>query len=231
VTDAVDGLSIQLSKTTGIPAQIDVAYDSTQVVSNVTNFVQAYNYVSDIIVRATGPAKTGDDVAGTLQNDSTARSIRNSLRSTLTTPIKYARGSVKSWVEMGIALDRDGVLQFDQTAFNKKFSASPQDAILAISNNASSPYIYSGGDSGLAGDMAVKAYGMLKTGGTIASMSTSYDDKVKKIGDQQTKLDAEMTKLSDQYEKQFSALNSVLANFKSTQNRLAAMLNNNNKSN
>jgi len=231
VADAVDGLSFQLSKVNATAAQIDVAYDSTQVVSNVTNFVQAYNYVNDIIVRATGPAKSGDDVAGTLQNDSTARSIRNTLRGKLTSPLSYARGNIKSWVEMGVALDRDGVLQFDQTAFNKKFSSAPQDAIVAISNNASAPYVYSGGDSGLAGDIAVKAYGLLKTGGSIASMTTSYEDKSKKIADQQTKLDADMTKLSAQYEKQFSALNSVLANFKSTQTRLAAMLNTNNKSN
>ena len=231
INDAVDGLTFQLSRQTVSPVQIDVAYDATQVVSNVSNFVQAFNYVTDIIVRATGPAKSGDDIAGTLQNDSTARSIRNTLRSKLTSPLSYARGNIKSWVEMGVSLDRDGVLQFDQTAFNKKFSSAPQDAIVAISNNASKPYLFSGGDSGLAGDIAVKAYGLLKTGGSIASMTTSYDDKVKKAADQQTKLDAEMTKLSAQYEKQFSALNSVLANFKSTQTRLAAMLNTNNKSN
>jgi flagellar hook-associated protein 2 len=132
---------------------------------------------------------------------------------------------------MGVALDRDGVLQFDQTAFNKKFASAPQDAIRAISNNASSPYIYSGGESGLAGNLAVSAYSLLKTGGTVASMTTSYDDKVKRVATDQSKLDAEMEKLTSRYETQFSSLNAVLANFKSTQTRLSAMLNNNNKSN
>ncbi|NBW88551.1 MAG: hypothetical protein EBR51_01315, partial [Gammaproteobacteria bacterium] len=75
ITDAVDGLSIQLSKVTASPAQVDVSYDSTQVVDSVTNFVQTFNYVTDLIVRATGQPKTGDDLSGTLQNDSTARSI------------------------------------------------------------------------------------------------------------------------------------------------------------
>ncbi len=231
ITDAVDGLSIQLSKVTASPAQVDVSYDSTQVVDSVTNFVQTFNYVTDLIVRATGQPKTGDEIAGTLQNDSTARSVRNILRSKLTANSSSPSGTVNNWVDLGVSLDRDGVLQFDKTIFNKKFASVPQDAIRAMSNNASSPYIYSGGASGLAGDIAVSAYGLLKTGGTVASMTTSYDDKIKKITDQQTKLDAEMEKLTSRYEQQFSSLNAVLANFKSTQTRLTAMLNNNKSNN
>jgi flagellar hook-associated protein 2 len=196
----------------------------------VSNFALAFNNVTDVVVRATGQPKAGDDLAGALQFDSTARSVRNALRGKVLSVSSSRSGDVKTWGDLGITFDRNGTLQVDQAAFNKKFSASPQDAIRALSNNATTPYIYSGSASGLAGDIAVSAYGLLKTGGAVTSMVTSYSNKVDKITTEQSKLDTDMEKLTERYDKQFSALNAVLANFKSTQQRLASMLSTNQNS-
>jgi len=227
VTDAIDGLTLQLSRATTSSAQIDVAYDATQVTDYVSNFVEAFNYVTDIIVRATGQPKVGDDISGTLQNNSTVRSIRNSLRSKLIGLSSTPGTVVTNWSDLGVSLDRNGVLQFDKAIFLRKYTSAPQDSIKAISNNASSPYLYSGAKSGLAGDVAIAAYRTLKSGGLLPSMETSNGEQSSKIDKQQSKLHDDISKLTAQYEKQFTAMNAVLANFKSTQQRLASMLNTN----
>jgi len=227
VVDAIDGLTLQLSRKTLTAAQIDVAYDASQVTDAVANFVESFNYVTDIIVRATGQAKVGDDIAGTLQNNSTVRSIRNSLRGKITGISSTPGASVTNWADLGVELDRNGVLQFDKTTFVRKYTSAPQDAIKAISNNAKSPYLASGEKSGLSGDVAVTAYRILKSGGLIPAMTTSNDGQSAKITERQSKLDDDMAKLTAQYEKQFASLNAVLANFKSTQQRLSSMLNTN----
>lgn len=227
IDNAIDGLNLQLSRETASAVQLDVSYDPTQITDYVSNFVEAFNYVTDIVVRSTGQPKTGDDISGTLQNNSTARSMRNALRGKLTTASSSPGNLVTNWSDLGVSLDRYGVLQFDKAAFAKKFGAAPQDAIKAISNNASTPYLYSGQSSGLAGDVAITAYRLLKDGGLVPSMTTSYDNQLSKITDRQSKLDDDMAKLTTQYEKQFTSLNAVLANFKSTQQRLSSMLSTN----
>ena len=231
ISDAVTGLSFQLrSASVGEEVQISTATDTASIVDNVKNFVEAYNLVSEFLVKATGPKADDDDIAGSLQADSNARSIRTKLRETLTRQSTSASGAITHWGSLGVSLDRNGVLQFDESKFTKTFAANAEDAIKALSNNASTPFIFSGAPSGLAGDVAVASYGMIRSTGVVSSMTRAFDEKLARVERKQSDLDAYVERMTAQYEKQFSALNSVLAAFKDTQNQLNRSLNLNNDS-
>jgi hypothetical protein len=89
-----------------------------------------------------------------------------------------------------VSFDRNGVLQFDSAAFKTRFESNAEDAIKALSNNASSPYIYSGNPSGLAGDIAVAAYGLIKSTGSVTKMAEAFEARKTVVGKKQIDLDA-----------------------------------------
>ena len=225
VTDVVDGMTLRLSKAQAVgdaDVQLGVTFDSTQLNTSISNFVQAYNLMSDFIVRATGVAKQGDDIAGTMKGNSTVKSLLSAVRSKLTAQSSSKSGSVGYWSDLGLSLDRYGVLQFDSAKFSKTFNASPTDAIRAMSNNAPAPYLYSKSPSGLAGDMAILSNQLMSTGGTLSTLNDSFTNEQKTVTTKQTKLDEEMQKMTDRYTQQFTAMNAVLAQMKTTSNNLTA---------
>jgi len=89
-----------------------------------------------------------------------------------------------------------------------------------LSNNRLSPSTVASLDSGLAGDVAVAAAGMLKSSGVIKAMTASFENRKVLVETKQSKLDKYIEGIQEQYEKQFSALNTVLSEFKSTSERL-----------
>jgi flagellar hook-associated protein 2 len=226
ISDVVTGLTFQLnSAKEGTTVALSVATDSSQIVENVKNFVESYNLVNELITSAMGPAKEGDDVAGSLRSDSNARSAIAQLRIKLTGESSSKSGAITHWGTLGVSFDRNGVLQFDSAAFKTRFESNAEDAIKALSNNASSPYIYSGNPSGLAGDIAVAAYGLIKSTGSVTKMAEAFEARKTVVGKKQIDLDAHIERITAQYEKQFSALNSVLSSFRDTQEQLKRSLN------
>jgi len=225
VSDALDGVSLRLNSTTGANVQIGVTFDGTEIAAAVSRFAESYNLLNDFIKAATGPASEDNELAGTLQNNSSVRTIKNMLRNKLTARSSSASGDITHWSVLGVALDRNGVLQVDEAKVKDNFENKPTDVIKALSNNAASPYIFSGSPSGLAGDMAVAVYGMVRSTGTLTDLQRSYEDSQSRAEKQQTKLDSDIERLEARYDRQFSALNAVLASFKETSKRLDSTFN------
>ena len=226
ISDAINGLTLQLgSSNVGSPATLSVAPDPSSVSDNIKNFVEAYNLVTELLTKATGPAQDDDEIAGSLRADTNARSILMKLRATMTKESSAKSGSITHFNSVGVAFDRNGVLAFDQSKFETAFLSAPGDVIKSLSNNAASPYVFSGLDSGLAGDIAVAAYGMIKSTGVVKAMTDGFEAKKTTVETKQSNLDAYIERLTAQYERQFSALNSVLASFKDTQEQLKRSLN------
>ena len=70
---------------------------------------------------------------------------------------------------------------------------------------------------------------MLKSTGVVKAMTAAFEDKKQRVETKQTALDSYIEKLQAQYEKQFASLNSVLAGFKATSERLKSTFNQNSK--
>lgn len=229
VTDVIDGISLNLRQVSASPVALNVAFDASALTGAVADLVESYNLLTEFIVRATGPNIKGDDIAGSLRGDSAVKSIRNSIRSKLTGESTGKSGDVTHWSSLGVSLNRNGVLEFDPAKFIAAFQKSPEDAIKALSNNAAAPYFFSGSPSGLAGDLAVAAHQYLSSTGAVNRITQSYQSKLGVIETKQLKLDEYVERITAQYERQFAALNSVLAEFKATSERLKSSLNFNNK--
>ena len=228
VTDALDGVTLKLNSVSATPVQLGVSFNSGDIATSAKNFVSAYNVLMEFINTSTGPAIKDNDLSATLQNDSSVRGLKGSLRAKLTARSSSASGTATHWSVLGVSLDRAGVLQFDESKFKASFEKNPSDVVKALSNNATEPYLYSGSPSGLAGDMAVTVFGMVRSTGAIADVEKSYENKLDRLESEQTKLDKQIESISARYERQFSALNAVLAEFKATSKRLDSTFNRSN---
>ena len=227
VTDALDGVTLKLNSASGTPVQLGVSFDSTDIATSAKNFVSAYNTLMEFINVSTGPAVKDNDLSATLQGDTSVRGIKGTLRAKLTAKSSSASGTATHWSVLGVSLDREGVLQFDEAKFKASFEKNPTDVVKALSNNASEPYLYSGSPSGLAGDMAISVFGLVRTTGALADVEKSYENKLSRLQTEQTKLDKQIEAITARYERQFSALNAVLAEFKATSKRLDSTFNQN----
>jgi len=221
VTDAISGVSLSLKKTaSATTVNLTVAANSAALVSNVKNFVASFNLLSDLVKRATGPAVEGDDVSGTLKADSSARGIYTALRAKVIKESSSKSGAVTHFNSLGVSFDRNGVLQFDDSKLTAAMESAPDDVIKALSNNRESPSTAALLDSGLAGDVAIAAAGMLKSTGVIKAMTAGFENRKTLVATKQSKLDKYIESIQEQYEKQFSTLNTVLSEFKATSERL-----------
>lgn len=228
ITDAISGVSLKLtSASPGTTVNLSVASDSSAISDSVKNFVEAFNLVADLIKRATGPAVEGDELAGTLKADTNARGIYLALRAKIIKESSSSSGSITHFNSIGVAFDRNGVLQYDESKLTSAMESAPDDVIKALSNNRLSPSTTALLDSGLAGDVAVAAAGMLKSTGVVKAMTTGFEDQKLRVESKQTALDSYIERLQTQYEKQFASLNAVLAGFKATSERLKSTFNQN----
>jgi flagellar hook-associated protein 2 len=227
ISDAVSGLTLQLNAASvNKEVRLAVSADTASVVSKVQNLVDTYNVIREFLVKATGPKVNGDDVAGSLQNNSTARAILVNLRSTVTAQFTDKPSDITHWSDLGVAFDRDGVLQFNSGKFQVAFENNRESTITALTNDASSPYVFSGQPSGLAGNLAVVAHQLTKATGAVTVMSAGFDTNLKRIDKKQVNLDAYIQRLTAQYEKQFAAMDAILAGFKDTQSQLTRAFDN-----
>ena len=79
LTEALPGLTLQLSQVTTAPVEIGVSNDTAAMKKNVESFVAAYNALNDMLTNAT-KYDPNSKVAGSLQGDSTAVGLQNAIR-------------------------------------------------------------------------------------------------------------------------------------------------------
>ena len=119
VSDAVDGLSLTLAKTTtGTPASITVAKDLGGVKTALDDFVKAYNNFNTMVKNFTSfdPATRK---ASLLTGDATVNGLLTRLKEAINTPLPGYTGTPARLSEAGLGFGRDGTLKFDAAVFDK----------------------------------------------------------------------------------------------------------------
>ncbi len=122
IEDVIHGVTLHLHDTTddsGI--QITLTRDIASVKEKITSMVEAYNLAVDFIKKNTG-YDTATEQAGTLMGDYIVSTIKSQL---LTPLVSRTNGFVEDIDEylmagqIGLELDRDGLLNFDTTVFDE----------------------------------------------------------------------------------------------------------------
>lgn len=184
IADAIDGLSVTLARAGS--ATLSVSTDSGAIRSAADAFVKAYVDSASLM-----KTMTAYDIAsgkgGALANDATVRGIAQRLRSALGT----------SLTSLGIGFQKDGTLSMDSAKFNTALAASPADVATAL-----------GTASTALKDALSK---VLDTDGTIDTRTNGLQSNIKRMNDQQTRMQARLSALETRYRSQFSTLDGLLS--------------------
>jgi flagellar hook-associated protein 2 len=117
VTDAIAGVTLNLSKITTVTTNLTIAPDNAPVTSAVTGFVKAYNDLAKALksVSAYDPAAKRGAI---LQGDATVRTIQAQVRGILSSAVSGAAGSLTNLSQVGVAFQKDGSLALDSSKLN-----------------------------------------------------------------------------------------------------------------
>lgn len=206
ITDAIDGVTLTLSKETTAPVTLTVNRDTTAASKAVSDFVAAYNdlygAMKNAYARNSGSA---------LEADPTLRSLQAQMQNILATAA--GGGSLSNLFQVGVTSKSDGTLQLDSTKLNSAMSANFDD-VASLFNSA----------TGFATRFDNWAKSALAFDGTFASQTTSLNNSIKSLTAQRDSLETRMESVEAQYRRQFSTLNMTLAGMNQTSTYLTQQL-------
>lgn len=127
VTNVVDGVTLNLKKTTSTAETVTISNNASSVKNAVKRFVDGYNKYLDTLKQLTGyNADTG--VGGPLQGDFSARAISSRIRSSLSNQAAGFVGAFGSLSEIGITTTSSGALTIDDS----KLASALEDNYLDV---------------------------------------------------------------------------------------------------
>jgi len=214
LNSAIEGLSIDLlAAEVGTTTEVTIGFDNAAANNALSTFVNAYNTLTATIDEVTA-YDVDSGVAAPLLGDSIVRDLKSSLRTELNAAVSLQNAPFSMLVEIGITTDLNGKLALDST---KSAAAISQD-FDAVGE------LFANTNDGIAVRLDAYITGLLDTGGTIGVREERLNGRLGDLGDQRTRLDDRMVKVRERYFKQFQALDSLLAQFKSTSDFLGAQL-------
>src|SRR6478609_7076630 len=201
VSGAIDGVTLSLKKAeVGKLVSLSVERDAVTNKKRAENFVSAYNVLAQQITslsRYDAASKSG----GPLLGDSMLRSLDTQVRRILSESVAGVTGSRNTLASLGITRTISGTLQLD--AATQVFTAS---------------------GSGVAVRLSAFLGTKLSSTGEFASRDQRIAAKRRDLEKQSDALDARMEVIQARYLKQFTALDSMLAQMQSTSTYLSQQL-------
>lgn len=212
VTDIIDGVTLNLLSTTSSAITIDVKTDTDAIVADVQTFVDKYNAYAALFTDLTKYDATSGK-AGALQGDSTARSVMSQIRSELGKSVTGLTGSYTSLIDLGISIDKSGVMSFTQSTFKTAFAAAPIEVTGVFASTTVSGTAVEGVAEKL--ETLMEGY-LVSTTGIFDSRISSLNTQLTAITDDRADLVRRMQSLEDRYFAQLNAMDSLLAEIETT---------------
>ena len=210
VDGVIPGVSLNLrQETAGEAVTVSVKLNKGAVTTAVNEFITAYNELATQLRSLTRyNAETGD--AAILVGDSTARGLQSRLSSALIGSVDSTSMNFSNLVELGVTTGADGKLSLDTTRLSEALDDDYAGVVDLVNNFA----------TGL--EEQVGAY--LGSEGLLTARTDGIQARIDDIGDQRAQLDLRLQQLEARFVKQFSALDTLVAQLNQTSSFLSSQL-------
>ncbi|CAD0338417.1 flagellar filament capping protein FliD [Xanthomonas sp. WHRI 8391] len=207
ITDIVPGVVLNLTKATeGTKFNLGIAADTSGLKGNLTAFAAAYNTANTLLAKSSAYDST-TKTASALTGDALVRSLQQQLRGQVS-------GNVNELKALGLTIDKDGVMSFDGAKF---------DTAIASDGGAAAEVF--GKDSKFASGMTKLLDSNVNANtGTLTLRSDSLNKSIKGYESDLDDLDARMTKLTDRYNAQFTAMETMISKLQGSTSSLSGLL-------
>lgn len=142
VTGLIDGVTLNLKKTSATPVSISVQQNTSSITSTISEFVTKYNEFAEFVEdQMKFDSKTKQ--AGVLLGETSLVSMLSDVRLAITQKIKGLTGGLTKLSDIGIKFDIYGKLKVDNTVLNQKLSEDPEGIkkLFLASGSSDSGYI------------------------------------------------------------------------------------------
>ncbi len=211
VTDAIQGVTLTLSKPTTTQTNLTVAHDTAAIKTAVSGFVDSYNALVSQLKSRSAFGSSTDTTKPALAGDGTVRLMLSQLHGIFN--VGASGGTLTSLSQVGITSQADGTLKLDSSKLNSAMTSNFSDVTnLFTSATGFSTRLKAWTDSALA------------PGGLIDARTQSLNTSITGYNNQISKLEVRMAILQKQYTKTYSDLNVMLTNMSGTSAYLTQQL-------
>jgi len=127
VSDVIAGVTLNLLKENPTTSTaVTITRDTGSVTTAVNAFVKAYNDISQTL-RDAAAYNPSTRTAAILNGEATVRTIATQVRNVLTTPVAGGASAFSRLSEIGVTLQKDGLLAVDSTKLNKAMTGNFDD--------------------------------------------------------------------------------------------------------
>ena len=224
VQRAIAGTTLNLISTTSGAATLTFARDTAGVKTKLQALVTAYNDANSMLGVVSDPKSTVTTYGATLVSNSIVNQTRNQIRSMVVGDSTSASssGTIKALRDLGVTVDKAGVLTLDATRFDSALNEHFDNAVTMLSANTENLSSYSTQTAGLAGEAVRKLTAMLASTGSISAQSSNASKKISDYNADLAKLETRMTALLARYTKQFATMDSIVGQTNSLRTSLTA---------
>lgn len=219
VSDAIDGLTLNLRKTTSAPMTVDITRDMDALKESVDNFISAYNELNKTIADLTRYDADSKE-SGELQGDRTAVGVQSQLRSIIRSSFSGEAGDFLRLSDVGIEQQSDGSLELNESKWDS--ASTNVDRLVRLFANTGTTGTPE--TQGFAKRLENLAKSMLDDEGIVESRSEgirqSITDNERTQERMQDRLDLTEKRLRAQYQ----ALDTKLSSIQATGNYLTEQL-------
>ena len=202
ISDAIPGLSLTLTKTTGTETvQVSLSQDVNAVKTNIKALATAYNEVVKFINERTTYDVTTKQ-GGVFFNESSARTVIAQLRAALSSTVSGAT-TYSSVGQIGFKTERDGTITVDDGQLTTALSTN-YSAVKALFTNQ-------GAVAGLAQSLvsAVDALNDI-AGGALTVRKNGLTNEITRVGDDIARQEDAVSRYEERLRRQFAALDGLL---------------------
>ena len=238
ISDALQGTTLVLHTPMSASdvADVQITRDTAAIKANIQALVQSYNdAVSDIKVLTGERSEVEDDIySGSLKGESTVRRVTTMLRDMLMSTSSTPGESVGAMRDLGLDIDRYGVLSLDEEKLDGALATNFADVVTMFSAGTNKQTEYGTSKRGLAGDAIKSINDLISSRGIIMAQSNSAENSIDSAKEKLEALNLRMEALLTRYTKQFGLMESLVGQsnsqregLKSTFEGMMAMYTNN----
>jgi flagellar hook-associated protein 2 len=197
LTNAVDGLTLTLTKTTTAPVQVSVGTDTAALRKGVVDFVNAYNEVSRYLSTQTRYDESSRS-AGALQGDRAAIGLQTSLRNLVQQP-STASATYGRLSDLGLEVQRDGTIKINDSKLDAAM-ANPSEVAKAFSTL----------ETGFGQRFKALTDAFVASDGPLSSRTSGLRESLRRNEKDQQRLEDRVARVQERITRQYSALDTNL---------------------
>lgn len=224
VTNAVQGLTLNLTRTNDVPVTVNVVNDIETVIAGLNGFVESFNsFVEKVGDLTKYVPQTGE--RGLLLGDGTTLQIRDEVYRVLMSRVNDSSLKITSMTQIGLTLiaQTGGKLQFDEEKFRKVFTEDP-DAVKDLFTRIIKDEDGENVQIGIAGkldNLFARMTGSID--GTLTLRNKTLQDQIDQFNKRQAQLQEMLDSKEQRLYSKFYAMETALASLQSQQSSLSTL--------